>query len=124
MNNRIEHHYILYPNPYPTHTRLTQRWYGHSIFPLLFQFINCQSITIRSNWFGYLNEFTKSIQIANEYYEEKDDKTNPIRPYVESAIDGPKERIDKSVAYTNFEQKYDLIGEPTYELKLKRKEAL
>jgi hypothetical protein len=31
---------------------------------------------------------------------------------------GPIERIDKSVAWTNFEKKYDDIGELTYELLL------
>ena len=140
----IEHHYLLYPNPYPTKARLKQRFYAHSSFPLLLQVGG--EITIRSNWKGYLQEFAQSVLIANDYYHDKstqqgqqqqhdDDVTegdhphlmttknvNVARPYVSSARHGPQERTDKTVAWTNFERKYDTVGEPTYELRLTRRE--
>jgi hypothetical protein len=40
-------------------------------------------------------------------------------PYLEDARAGPQERVDKSLAFTNFEKKYDDVGEKTYELKLR-----
>ena len=36
--------------------------------------------------------------------------------YLAQARQGPRERVDKSVAMTNFEAKYDKCGERTYEL--------
>lgn len=127
-NVTIQHHFILYPNPYPTQTRVTQRWYAHPSFPMLLK-LQSETITIRSNWKGYLNEFAKALEIANEYYysieednlpSSKDGDDNYARPYLQSAQRGPTRRTDKSVAWTNFEQKYDATGEETYELLLTR----
>lgn len=115
-NWTIAHHYLLYPNPYPTHARLTQRWYAHPSFPLILQ-LGAQSITIRSNWEGYLDEFAKAVEIADDYYAELG-QSNPARPYFESALDGPVRRTNLTMAWTNFEKKYDDVGEPTFELKL------
>jgi tRNA (guanine-N7-)-methyltransferase len=105
----VTHHYLLYPNPYPTKARLKQRWYGHPCFPILLQLGG--EIVVRSNWKGYLDEFAKSV----EYLQ-----TPVALPYVDAAKRGPLERIDKTIAWTNFEQKYDTVGEPTYELLLER----
>jgi tRNA G46 methylase TrmB len=128
----VQHHYLLYPNPYPTKARLKQRFYAHSSFPILLQVGG--EITIRSNWKGYLEEFAHSVTIADHYYEEQtqtqtqtqtgsgNHPTNVARPYAPSARQGPHERTDKTVAWTNFERKYDNVGEPTYELLLKRQE--
>ncbi len=113
----ITHHYLLYPNPYPTHTRLTQRWYAHPSFPLILQ-LRSDSIIIRSNWEGYLKEFARSVEIAHEHYDKINSEKNPARPYLKSARQGPTQRTDLSVAWTYFERKYDLVGEPTYELEL------
>jgi hypothetical protein len=114
---------MLYPNPYPTQTRVTQRWYAHPSFPMLLQ-LQSETITIRSNWNGYLKEFAKAVEIAHEYYVDKDaseDETgNYALLYLQSAQRGPTRRKDKSVAWTNFEQKYDDVGEETYELILSR----
>lgn len=122
-NMTIQHHYMLYPNPYPTQTRVTQRWYAHPSFPMLLQ-LKSETITIRSNWNGYLKEFAKAVEIAHEYYSDKDaseDETdNYALLYLQSAQRGPTRRTDKSVAWTNFEQKYDDVGEETYELILSR----
>ena len=41
---------------------------------------------------------------------------------MEDAQKGPQERVDKSIAFTtNFEKKYDDVGEKTYELVLMKK---
>ena len=113
----ISHHYLLYPNPYPTKARIKQRWYGHPAFPLILQLGG--EIMVRSNWEGFLQEFAKSVEYANEYWSESCHANNYASPYLEAAKIGPTERINKSRAWTNFEKKYDDIGEPTYELLLR-----
>ena len=136
---KITHHYMLYPNPYPTNARLSSRWYAHPSFPLILK-LGIQTMIIRSNWEGYLSEFSKSVEIANNFYTSS--ATNSIKdaadvrdnnsgytaenlalPYLTSAMNGPKERIDKSLSLTNFESKYDKVGEVTYELVLERNDT-
>ena len=68
----ISHHYLLYPNPYPTVQRLTLRWYAHPSFPLLLQ-LNAQHLIIRSSWEGYLKEFSMAVEIASDYYNTRDE---------------------------------------------------
>jgi tRNA G46 methylase TrmB len=117
----IERHYLLYPNPYPTLQRLSSRWYAHPSFPLILK-LNANQIILRSNWENYLKEFAQAVMIANDCYvnEHGYDHGNPATPYVESAKQGPSERTDKSVAWTNFEAKYDAVGEPSFELVLEQ----
>ena len=118
----IEQHYILYPNPYPKKNRLKKRFYAHPSFPLILA-LGGENIVVRSNWKGYLSEFAESVLYANEYFEEIDSvdtTSNVANPYTEAAMKGPHERIDKSLAYTLFEKKYDDVGENTYELILDR----
>ncbi len=117
---KITHHYILYPNPYPTNARLSSRWYAHPSFPLILT-LGIPTLVLRSNWEGYLSEFAQSVQFANDFYATSD-PNNVALPYLDSAMKGPAERIDKSVALTNFESKYDAVGERTFELILERKE--
>ena len=118
----IEQHYILYPNPYPKKNRLKKRFYAHPSFPLILA-LGGEKIVVRSNWRGYLQEFANSVVFASEYYEDagSTDTTNFAQPYVEAALKGPHERLDKSLAYTLFEKKYDDVGENTFELILDRK---
>lgn len=73
---------------------------------------------IRSNWRGFLEEFSKSVLYATEHLSASAVEDNYALPYLKDAQQGPVERIDKSEAWTNFEKKYDDIGEPTYELLL------
>jgi tRNA G46 methylase TrmB len=123
-NWEISQHHILYPNPYPKKNRIKKRFYAHPSFPIILSLGG--EITIRSNWEGYLKEFAQSVIYANEYYEEgmaegdadADTKRleNIALPYYENAVKGPKERVDKTIAWTNFEKKYDDVGEKTYEL--------
>ena len=110
----ISQHYILYPNPYPKKNRIKKRFYAHPSFPLILKIGG--TITIRSNWEGYLKEFAQSVVYANDFYQGEDTLENFVEQYYKRALDGPKERIDKTVAWTNFEKKYDDVGEKTYEL--------
>lgn len=118
----IAHHFMLYPNPYPKKSRFKSRWYAHPSFPLLLQ-LDSNEFTIRSNWEGYLKEFRNSIVYASEYYTNKNDGQDFASKFVESAkrddcITKRRSSEDFQLAWTNFEQKYHDIGEPTYELKL------
>ena len=117
----ITHHFILYPNPYPKKNRLKRRFYAHPSFPIILKIGG--EITLRSNWEGYLKEFAMSVESANDYYGSSDveGEENYALPYLEDAKAGPVERVDKSVAFTNFEKKYDNVGEKTFELKLRVK---
>jgi tRNA G46 methylase TrmB len=135
--NHISHHYLLYPNPYPTLQRLTLRWYAHPSFPLLLQ-LNAQQLIVRSNWEGYLKEFSMAVEIASDYYNARHEtpplpfwsstrstskcrsNNNPALPYMASARCGPHEHHVQSVPWTNFEAKYDKVGERTFELTLCR----
>lgn len=116
----ISHHYLLYPNPYPKKNRIKKRFYAHPSFPIILKLGG--KITIRSNWEGYLKEFANSVVYAHEFYEEQEGNEykyeNIALPYYENSLKGPKERIDKAVAWTNFEKKYDDVSESTYELVL------
>lgn len=109
-NWNVSHHFLLYPNPSPKKSRLKQRWYAHPAFPLILK-LGGDSIVLRSNWKGYLHEFALAVEMASTVLREAE-------PYVASAQQGPTERVDKTIAWTNFEQKYDDVGEPTYEMTL------
>lgn len=113
---QISHHYLLYPNPYPTKARIKQRWYGHPAFPLILQLGG--EIMIRSNWKGFLQEFAKSVEYATKHLSANGVEDNYAARYLHDAQQGPMERIDRSIAWTNFEKKYDDSGELTYELLL------
>lgn len=117
-NWNISHHYIFYPNPYPKKNRIKKRFYAHPSFPLILKIGG--SITLRSNWEGYLKEFAQSVVFAYDFYYGEGNELNCYEniamPYYKNALEGPNERIDKSIAWTNFEKKYDDVGEKTYEL--------
>lgn len=51
----FQHHFVLYPNPYPKSEHLQRRWHGHPVFPLMPQL--AQRTVLRSNWLLYLQEF-------------------------------------------------------------------
>ena len=68
-----------------------------------------------------MEEFSRSICYANDFYSNDSESTNCALPYVDDASNGPKERTDKTIAWTNFEKKYDDVGEKTYELLLRQK---
>ncbi|CAB9511005.1 Methyltransferase [Seminavis robusta] len=121
----IQAHYLLYPNPYPKNKRWRSRWYGHPSFPLILQLGG--DIVIRSNWELYLQEFAQAVILADKSYPNTTtiSSNNWARPYVESARKGPVRRVVapedvRTAGWSNFERKYDLDGEPTFELALTR----
>jgi tRNA G46 methylase TrmB len=108
-------HYLLYPNPYPKKSRLKSRWYAHPAFPILLQLGGC--IVVRSNWKGYLEEFATCAEVANEcmgFTYQGDGPTRRQRC---------KSTTTTTTAWTNFEIKYDSVGEPTYELVLTQQQG-
>jgi tRNA (guanine-N7-)-methyltransferase len=115
----VEKHYLLYPNPYPKTKRLKSRWYAHPSFPLILQ-LGGEEIVVRSNWETYMQEFARSVLIAHEAWSLETD--NHARPYMESAQVGPSRRVvqEGEEGWSNFERKMDKVGEPTFELVLKR----
>lgn len=117
-----EQHYLLYPNPYPKKSRLKQRWYAHASFPLLLLVSGGNPLVLRSNWELYLQEFVQAVEYASACQEDKcghDAKlaSKLAGQYLGSARNGPTQRLPGD-AWTNFEAKYDKIGESTYELLL------
>lgn len=57
-----EHHYLLYPNPYPKAAHLKMRWHGHPVFPTLLALGG--HLELRSNWQLYVEEFALAVTQA------------------------------------------------------------
>jgi len=132
----IRRHYLLYPNPYPKVSRLKSRWYAHPSFPTILKLGG--DIIIRSNWKGYLDEFQSSVKFCDDYLSQT--RSLDVGGESDSAVDiskqnenyaekyvsidysrnGPQELEyhDLIIPMTNFEKKYYLCGETTYELEL------
>ena len=139
-NVQIHKHYLLYPNPYPKKSRLKNRWYAHPAFPLLMMSSDGAELIVRSNWEGYLKEFSHAVNVwsdtganykdfysrINNSCESDDDEWHPTIASSSSTtkleVVGPDRlNIDIAESLTNFEAKYVEIGEPIYELKLFQK---
>jgi len=105
-------HFLLYPNPYPKPRRLKSRFYAHPVFPTLLSIGD--EIIVRSNWLGYLDEFTKSAGYVSNYY------SDACLYNFESIGPAPILIKDEGSALTNFERKYYECGESVYELRLIR----
>jgi tRNA (guanine-N7-)-methyltransferase len=61
----LQHHYLLYPNPWPKSRHLQRRIHGHASFPLLTALGG--SIELRSNWQLYVEEFGSAMHLAGHY---------------------------------------------------------
>jgi len=59
----LSHHYLLYPNPWPKAKHLQRRWHGSSVFPAIIKLGG--KLDLRSNWFTYIEEFQRALQLAN-----------------------------------------------------------
>lgn len=120
-----EQHYLLYPNPYPKKSRLKQRWYAHPSFPLLLLVSAGNPLILRSNWKQYLQEFADAIVASASLDGDKNSDSarasQVAKKYQATARLGPVLRTPGE-AWTNFEQKYDTIGETTFELLLRENE--
>jgi tRNA (guanine-N7-)-methyltransferase len=59
---RVEHHYLLYPNPWPKSAQLQRRIHGNSGFSSLLALGG--NIELRSNWQIYVEEFGLAMFLA------------------------------------------------------------
>ena len=93
-NWTLSHHYLLYPNPWPKSKHLQRRWHGSAVFPAI---INLGGkFELRSNWFTYVEEFQRSLQLAN--------------------IESRTEIYKTDHAITPFERKYWASGQQSLRL--------
>jgi tRNA (guanine-N7-)-methyltransferase len=116
----IEQHFLLYPNPYPKMARLKHRWYAHPSFPILLQ-LRAGKTVLRSNWKQYLIEFADCVSTADTCYS-NNEMENFAGPYCKQPAIIDQQTVNND-AWTNFEEKYFTVGEPTFELILHRSNA-
>jgi len=76
----LSHHYLLYPNPWPKAKHLQRRWHGSAVFPSIIQLGG--ELELRSNWFTYVNEFARALELAGHtsHLKEYQNET-PITPF-------------------------------------------
>ena len=90
---RLQHHFLLYPNPWPKPGQLRRRWHAHPVFPDVLRLGG--RLELRCNWSVYAQEFAAA---TNQLLG-----TNAMpRALAESAITSP------------FERKYRASGHPLY----------
>lgn len=92
----IKRHYILYPNPWPKSKHIQRRWHGSAVFPEIIAI--GETITLRSNWKLYLEEFLLAAEIAGRKGEI-------------SLVQGQE-------ALTPFEAKYQASGQQCWQLSI------
>ena len=63
-NWTLSHHYLLYPNPWPKSKHLQRRWHGSAVFPAIIKLGG--KLELRSNWFTYVEEFQRALELANK----------------------------------------------------------
>jgi len=90
---RLQHHFLLYPNPWPKPAQLRRRWHAHPVFPAMLQLGG--RLEMRCNWDIYAQEFAAA---ANQLLGTS---ASP-RLLAESRITSP------------FERKYRASGHPLY----------
>jgi tRNA G46 methylase TrmB len=56
---QLEHHYLLYPNPWPKPGHLARRWHAHPVFPTLLALRG--RLELRTNWKVYADEFSLAV---------------------------------------------------------------
>jgi len=59
---RLQHHFLLYPNPWPKKRHLKKRWHAHPVFPHLRNIGG--NLVLRSNWEIYVREFAAATKNA------------------------------------------------------------
>ncbi len=94
---RLQHHFILYPNPYPKSIHLKRRWHAHPIFPTLLQLGG--QLELRTNWPIYAEEFALALRLSDHTHAD-----------VEQFV--PEEY------WTLFEKKYHEAGQDLYRCRI------
>lgn len=59
---QLDHHFLLYPNPYPKPGQLQRRWHASPVFSALLQLGG--QLCVRSNWRTYIDEFVVALGVA------------------------------------------------------------
>ncbi|TXS90695.1 SAM-dependent methyltransferase [Parahaliea maris] len=88
----VDHHYLLYPNPWPKPGHVQRRIHGHASLPLLLQLGG--RVELRSNWQLYVEEFGLAMTLAGRQ--------------------GRIERVSGDPPLTLFEEKYRKSGHPLW----------
>jgi tRNA G46 methylase TrmB len=102
----IDRHFLIHPNPYPKHSHIKQRFYAHSIFPII-PILGGQFF-LRSNWKTYAQEFRESIVILRKCsgFQQLPDSL-ALLPQVGD--------FDPSLVFSHFDRKYMQVGTPMYD---------
>ncbi|MEZ5537134.1 MAG: hypothetical protein R3F02_16110 [Thiolinea sp.] len=90
---RLQHHFILYPNPYPKAIHLKRRWHAHPVFPQLLKLGG--QLELCTNWQTYAEEFALALRL-NGYPDAS------VQPFV------------PETCRTLFETKYHQTGQDLY----------
>lgn len=93
---QVKKHYILYPNPWPKSKHIQRRWHGSAVFPEIISIGD--TITLRSNWPIYLQEFLLAAEVAG--------RKGFLHP------------IESETPLTPFEAKYQASGQQCWELNI------
>lgn len=96
---RVQHHYLLYPNPWPKSAHLARRWHGHPVFPTLIALGGV--LEVRSNWAIYVREFSLACGVLGL-----------AEPQPQSFTPAP------GAALTPFEAKYHASGHELWRLQV------
>lgn len=59
---KLDHHYLLYPNPWPKPGQIKRRVHGNAAFPYLLGLRG--RLELRTNWLLYAQEFTVALETA------------------------------------------------------------
>lgn len=86
---QLQHHYLLYPNPWPKSSHLKRRCHGSPLFPTLLALGG--QLELRSNWPVYVEEFSNALRLAGKESHWQSFTAEP--------------------AITPFERKYQLAGQ-------------
>tara|TARA_R110000823_G_scaffold125385_10_gene252141 strand:- start:1915 stop:2559 length:645 start_codon:yes stop_codon:yes gene_type:complete len=90
----LDHHYLLYPNPWPKSAHLKRRVHGHPAFAALLALGG--ALELRSNWQLYVEEFRAALALAGRPAA----RVQQLPPEV--------------VPLSRFEQKYRDSGHPLW----------
>jgi tRNA (guanine-N7-)-methyltransferase len=90
---RLQHHYLLYPNPWPKPAQLRRRWHAHPVFPDLLRLGG--RLEMRCNWAIYALEFAAAVNRT---------LGTDVRPT----------EVGESPISSPFERKYRASGHPLY----------
>lgn len=55
-----DHHYLLYPNPWPKPKHLARRWHAHPVLPWILALGG--TLEMRTNWPLYAEEFARAMR--------------------------------------------------------------